>query len=71
MAHLFGWMLFITLNTYCQMLRDLFSQTVTFARILGVDKDLSAQLNAAAARLPPFLIGSGGQLQEWLTGESR
>ncbi|KAJ7843410.1 glycosyl hydrolase family 65, N-terminal domain-containing protein [Mycena olivaceomarginata] len=49
------------------MLRDLFSQTVTFARILGVDEDLSAQLNAAAARLPPFLIGSGGQLQEWLT----
>ncbi|KAJ7933408.1 alpha-L-fucosidase [Mycena leptocephala] len=49
------------------MLRDLFSQTVTFARILGVDEVLSAQLNAAAARLPPFLIGSGGQLQEWLT----
>ncbi|KAJ6617088.1 glycosyl hydrolase family 65, N-terminal domain-containing protein [Mycena sp. CBHHK59/15] len=49
------------------MLRDLFSQTQTFAKILGVDATLSAQLAATAARLPPFLIGAGGQLQEWLT----
>ncbi|KAJ7107518.1 glycosyl hydrolase family 65, N-terminal domain-containing protein [Mycena epipterygia] len=49
------------------MLRDLFHETVTFAGILGVDAALSAQLTATAAKLPPFLIGAGGQLQEWLT----
>ncbi|KAK7000565.1 Six-hairpin glycosidase-like protein [Favolaschia claudopus] len=48
------------------MLRDLFMETVTFANILGVDQDLSAQLNATRARLPPFLIGAQGELQEWL-----
>ncbi|KAJ6597785.1 alpha-L-fucosidase [Mycena vulgaris] len=49
------------------LLRDLFQQTVTLAGILGVDEPLSAQLTAIAAKLPPFLIGAGGQLQEWLT----
>lgn len=52
------------------MLRDLFHETVTFAGILGVDTALSVQLTAKAAKLPPFLIGAGGQLQEWLTGTS-
>ncbi|KAF7335158.1 Glycoside hydrolase family 95 protein [Mycena sanguinolenta] len=49
------------------LLRDLFRETVTFAKILGVDDDLIEQLTATAAKLPSFLIGAGGQLQEWLT----
>ncbi|KAJ7120232.1 glycosyl hydrolase family 65, N-terminal domain-containing protein [Mycena epipterygia] len=49
------------------LLRDLFRETVTLAKVLGVDEALSAQLTATAAQLPPFLIGAGGQLQEWLT----
>ncbi|KAJ6628541.1 alpha-L-fucosidase [Mycena sp. CBHHK59/15] len=49
------------------LLRDLFRETVTLANVLGVDDALSAQLTATAAKLPPFLIGAGGQLQEWLT----
>ncbi|KAJ6449755.1 alpha-fucosidase [Mycena sanguinolenta] len=49
------------------LLRDLFRETATFAKILGVDDDLIEQLNATATKLPPFLIGAGGQLQEWLT----
>ncbi|KAJ6562331.1 glycosyl hydrolase family 65, N-terminal domain-containing protein [Mycena capillaripes] len=49
------------------LLRDLFRETTTLANVLGVDDDLIAQLTATAAKLPPFLIGAGGQLQEWLT----
>ncbi|KAJ7080944.1 alpha-l-fucosidase [Mycena belliarum] len=49
------------------LLRDLFHETSTFANILGVDHDFISQLAATTARLPPFLIGAGGQLQEWLT----
>jgi hypothetical protein len=51
-----------------QLLRDLFRQTTILATVLGIDSELISQLNSAAAKLPPFLIGSGGQLQEWLTG---
>ncbi|KAJ7604830.1 alpha-fucosidase [Mycena polygramma] len=49
------------------LLRDLFRETAVLANILGVDYDLITQLNTTAAKLPPFLIGAGGQLQEWLT----
>ncbi|KAF7342232.1 Glycoside hydrolase family 95 protein [Mycena venus] len=49
------------------LLRDLFRETATLANILGVDDDLIGQLTATATKLPPFLIGAGGQLQEWLT----
>ncbi|KAJ6469191.1 alpha-fucosidase [Mycena vitilis] len=49
------------------LIRDLFRETAVLANVLGVDDDLIAQLNATATKLPPFLIGAGGQLQEWLT----
>ncbi|KAJ7800469.1 hypothetical protein B0H14DRAFT_3490641 [Mycena olivaceomarginata] len=49
------------------LLRDLFRETATLANVLGVDDDLVAQLTSTAAKLPPFLVGAGGQLQEWLT----
>jgi alpha-L-fucosidase 2 len=49
-----------------QLLRDLFTQTIETAGILGVDPDLRARLADARDRLPPNEIGAEGQLQEWL-----
>jgi alpha-L-fucosidase 2 len=49
-----------------QIVRDLFSNTIRGATLLGVDADLRAQLAAAKGRLPPNRIGAQGQLQEWL-----
>jgi alpha-L-fucosidase 2 len=53
-----------------QILRDLFTNCVAAAKILGVDngadKEFCAQIAAARAKLPPNQIGSKGQLQEWL-----
>jgi alpha-L-fucosidase 2 len=54
--------------TVRQLIRDVFQQTVTLASLLGVDSAFAAQITATRAKLPPFLIGSGGQLQEWLIG---
>jgi alpha-L-fucosidase 2 len=45
--------------------RDLFGNVDAAARTLGVDADFRAELQAAAARLLPFQVGSKGQLQEW------
>ena len=49
-----------------QIVRDTFSQCIGAAEVLGLDKDLRAQLAAARDRLPPNQIGKAGQLQEWL-----
>ncbi len=49
-----------------QILRDLFANCIQAAEILGVDKDLRAQLAATRARLAPNQVGEAGQLQEWL-----
>jgi alpha-L-fucosidase 2 len=49
-----------------QILRDLFTQTIDAAKILGVDAELQEQLAAARDRLAPNMIGAEGQLQEWL-----
>ncbi|HJP92490.1 MAG TPA: hypothetical protein VJ875_11070 [Pyrinomonadaceae bacterium] len=49
-----------------QIIRDLFSQCVRAAEILGIDHTFSARLNEAQKRLPPMQIGKAGQLQEWL-----
>jgi alpha-L-fucosidase 2 len=49
-----------------QILRDLFTNTVQAAEILGVDKDFQKKLLETRARLAPNQIGSAGQLQEWL-----
>ncbi|WP_079730913.1 glycoside hydrolase family 95 protein [Novosphingobium mathurense] len=49
-----------------QILRDLLAQTAKAATILGVDRELSAQMLDARSRLAPDRIGSQGQLQEWL-----
>jgi alpha-L-fucosidase 2 len=49
-----------------QIVRELFSNTITAARLLGVDADFAKQLETARARLAPHQIGRHGQLQEWL-----
>ena len=49
-----------------EILRDLFSNCIVAANILGTDKKFAAQLAATRARLAPLQIGSSGQLQEWL-----
>jgi alpha-L-fucosidase 2 len=48
-----------------QILRDLFTDCIRAAEILGVDEDFRKQAAATRARLAPNQIGSAGQLQEW------
>ena len=47
------------------LIRELFSNCIEAARILGVDSDFAAKLQAARARLVPYQTGKHGQLQEW------
>ncbi len=49
-----------------QIIRDLFSNTIAGAEILGRDKELRQQLSGLRQRLAPNRIGKGGKLQEWL-----
>jgi alpha-L-fucosidase 2 len=49
-----------------QIIRDLFSNVIEAATILGVDADLRAQLAGLRVRIAPNQIGKHGQLQEWL-----
>jgi alpha-L-fucosidase 2 len=47
------------------LITELFSNSIEAARILGVDSEFAARLQAARARLVPYQIGKHGQLQEW------
>ncbi len=49
-----------------QILRDLFSNCIEAAEILGIDTELRAQLARVRQRLPADRIGAEGPLQEWL-----
>ena len=49
-----------------QIVRDLFTNTIRAAEILGVDRELRDQLAKTRARLAPHQVGKAGQLQEWL-----
>jgi alpha-L-fucosidase 2 len=49
-----------------QILRDLFTNCIRAAEILGVDEDFRKQAAATRERLAPNQIGGAGQLQEWL-----
>lgn len=49
-----------------QMVFDLLSNTIDTAKILGIDKDFSKQLENLRSQLPPMQIGKYSQLQEWL-----
>ena len=48
------------------ILRDLFNACIAASRILGVDEDFASRVGGVRDRLPPYKIGSSGQLQEWL-----
>jgi alpha-L-fucosidase 2 len=48
------------------IIHELFSDCIEAARILGIDPDFAAALEAARAKLPPYKIGKYGQIQEWL-----
>jgi len=48
-----------------QIIRALFENTATATRILGIDPDLTAKLDAARKEIVPNQIGKHGQLQEW------
>jgi alpha-L-fucosidase 2 len=49
-----------------QLVFDLFTKTITAAKILNTDMELIRKLDAALKRLPPMQIGKWGQLQEWM-----
>ena len=49
-----------------QLVRDVFTQTLTAASRLGVDEKLRAEINAALPRLAPHLVRGDGTLMEWL-----
>lgn len=48
-----------------QILRDLFSQCIEAAGILGVSDELNEQLKAAREKLLPTRIGKNGNIMEW------
>jgi alpha-L-fucosidase 2 len=49
-----------------QIIRDLFANTAEAADVLGVDKQLAAELRTLQKQIAPNQIGRYGQLQEWL-----
>ncbi len=49
-----------------QILRDLFSQCIEAAGILGVDDGLNRRIIEAREKLPPTRIGQHGQIMEWI-----
>jgi len=44
---------------------ELFGNCIQAAQILGIDQTFAKQLEDARKRLPPYQVGSFGQLQEW------
>lgn len=49
-----------------QIIRSLFANTASAARVLGRDQDFAAKLDQLRAQIAPNLVGRHGQLQEWL-----
>lgn len=47
------------------LIRELFTNCMSVAKELGIDKEFAAKLEAARARLIPYQVGRYGQLQEW------
>jgi alpha-L-fucosidase 2 len=48
------------------IMRELFPHCIEASRILGVDADFRARLEAALTKIPPYQIGSSGFVQEWI-----
>ncbi len=49
-----------------ELVRELFGNVIEASRILGVDAEFRADLEAARARLAPVQVGAAGDVQEWL-----
>lgn len=49
-----------------QILRDLFTQCLAAAQVLGIEDALTARLREMLPALPPTRIHSGGTIMEWL-----
>jgi alpha-L-fucosidase 2 len=49
-----------------EIIRELFSNVIESAKILGVDSEFRAIIESKRARLAPFQIGKHAQLMEWL-----
>ncbi len=49
-----------------QLVRELFTNTIEAANILGLDKEFTEELAAKRARLMPTTIGKDGRIMEWL-----
>lgn len=47
------------------IIRELFNACITSTKVLGIDADFMAKLEAAKAKLYPYHIGQYGQIQEW------
>jgi alpha-L-fucosidase 2 len=48
-----------------EIVRELFTRTISASEILGRDRHFRSRLQKVKAKLPPFRIGKLGQLQEW------
>ena len=48
-----------------QIITDAFTQVIEASKVLGIDEEYRAGLEAALAKIPPMKIGRFGQLQEW------
>ena len=49
-----------------QIVRELFTNTIEAANLLGIDAEFAAELAAKRDRLMPTSIGSDGRIMEWL-----
>jgi alpha-L-fucosidase 2 len=48
------------------LIRELFSHCIEASKLLGVDEEFRARLEAALERIPPYRINGRGFLQEWI-----
>ena len=48
------------------LIRELLNNTIDAASRLQMDEDFAAAMHSAVERLPGFMVGKYGQLQEWL-----
>lgn len=49
-----------------QIIRDVLNYTIEASKILNVDEDVRAKMEATVKRLPPTKTGKYGQITEWL-----
>ncbi|MDF2985456.1 MAG: hypothetical protein K0R50_966 [Eubacterium sp.] len=56
-----------SMGTVCDtvMIRELFTSFISTCEILGINDELHRETKEKLEKLPPFKIGSRGQLQEW------